>query len=140
MIAGSELMTDDTPAAGTGIYVGDFPTAITAAGVYFFRGYVGATPTPGNPVTMPGSVNWTGAAATQAIPPTAQEIAAAVLQTDLSLVDTDAANNSLCTVCLATLHSSMDGTTWTIRKTDGTTKLTKTLTVSAGGEPIVGVM
>ncbi len=72
-------------------------------------------------------------------PPTATEVAQAVLQTDLSTVEDAAAADSLCTVCLASLHSSVAGTTWTIRKTDGTTMVAKTVAVSAGAEPIVGV-
>jgi hypothetical protein len=71
--------------------------------------------------------------------PTAGQVAAAVLQADLSTVEAAAATDSLCTVCLATLHSSVAGTTWTIRKTDGTTMATKTVTPSADAEPIVGV-
>ena len=72
-------------------------------------------------------------------PPSASEGAAAILQTDLSTIEDDAPADSLCTVCLATLHSSVAGTTWTIRKTDGTTKVAKTVAISADAVPIVGV-
>jgi hypothetical protein len=72
-------------------------------------------------------------------PPTAIQVAQAILQTDLATVEDAAAADSLCTVCLASLHSSVAGTTWTIRKTDGTTMVAKTVAVSAGAEPIVGV-
>ena len=72
-------------------------------------------------------------------PPSASEGAAAILQTDLSTIEDDAPADSLCTVCLATLHSSVAGTTWTIRKTDGATKVAKTVAISADAVPIVGV-
>ncbi len=91
----------------------------------------GAVPLPAS-----GSMPETAKTATLA---TASQIAAAVLQTDLSTVENDAPADSLCTVCLATLHSSVADTTWTIRKTDGTTKATKTVTASADAEPITGV-
>jgi hypothetical protein len=71
--------------------------------------------------------------------PTATAIAEAVLLVDLAGVQDAAPENSLCTVCLAGLHSSVAGTTWTIRKTDGTTKVAKTVAVSADAAPITGV-
>ncbi len=71
--------------------------------------------------------------------PTAAAIAAAVFLVDLAGVQDAAPENSLCTVCLAGLHSSVAGTTWTIRKTDGTTKAAKTVAIAADAAPIVGV-
>ena len=64
---------------------------------------------------------------------------AGVFLVDLADVQDAAPDDSLATVCLAGLHSGVAGTTWTIRKTDGTTKLAKTVTASAGAQPIVGV-
>ncbi len=77
-------------------------------------------------------------AAVQALP-SAAAIAAAVFLVDLAGVQDAAPENSLCTVCLAGLHSSVAGTTWTIRKTDGTTKVAKTVAIAADAAPIVGV-
>ena len=53
---------------------------------------------------------------------------AGVFLVDLADVQDAAPNDSLATMCLAGLHSGVSGTTWTIRKTDGTTKLAKTVT------------
>ena len=64
---------------------------------------------------------------------------AGVFLVDLADVQDAAPNDSLATMCLAGLHSAVSGTTWTIRKTDGTTKLAKTVTSSLGAAPIVGV-
>jgi hypothetical protein len=57
----------------------------------------------------------------------------------LADVEDAAPGNSLCTVCLAALHSSVAGSTWTIKKTDGTTKITRTVAVDPAAQPIVGV-
>ena len=46
---------------------------------------------------------------------------------------------ALAALVLATLESEVSGTTWTIRKSDGTTFVTKTLTVDADADPVVGV-
>ena len=46
--------------------------------------------------------------------PTAAAVAQAVFLVDLAGVQDAAPENSLCTVCLAGLHSSVAGTTWTI--------------------------
>ncbi len=48
--------------------------------------------------------------------------------------------HSLAMVVLGMLESSRSGSTWTIKKSDGaTTKATKTLTLDALAEPVVGV-
>lgn len=68
------------------------------------------------------------------------ELAGAVLGSSVSLVEGTAAEHSLCTIILAGLESSLSGTTWTIKKTDGTTTyLTKTVTTSSTVDPITGV-
>ncbi len=66
-------------------------------------------------------------------------IPAGVFLVDLANVQDAAPADSLATVCLAGLHSGVSGTTWTIRKTDGTTKLAKSVTASPGAAPIVNV-
>lgn len=71
--------------------------------------------------------------------PTAVENADALLIRDVSNVEDTAATHSLCTIVLATLESSISSTTWTIRKTGGTTFTTKTITVDASADPITGV-
>lgn len=69
-----------------------------------------------------------------------QEIADAVLGRSVSTVQASAAEHSLCTMILAGLESSISGTTWTIKRTDGsTTHFTKTITTNAAAEPIVSV-
>ena len=71
--------------------------------------------------------------------PTATENADAILSRGVSNVQGTADTTSLCTVVLAMLESSISGTTWTIRKTDGTTFVTKTLTTAASADSITGV-
>ncbi len=71
--------------------------------------------------------------------PTAIENADAILSRGVSNVQATADTTSLCTVVLAMLESSISGTTWTIRKTDGTTFVTKTLTTAASADSITGV-
>jgi hypothetical protein len=68
------------------------------------------------------------------------ELADAVLARNMSEVEAGAAEHSLCTVVLAALESSLSGTTWTIKRTDGTTThATKTVTKDAAAQPITGV-
>lgn len=70
----------------------------------------------------------------------ANEIADAVLSRNVSNVEATAPEHSLCTVALAMLENTISGTTLTIRRTDGsTTHYTKTLTTSAGADPITGI-
>ena len=72
--------------------------------------------------------------------PTAIENADALLTRDVSNVEATEVVHSLYTIILATLESSISGTTWTIKQTDGsTTHQTKTVTVDAGADPITGV-
>jgi hypothetical protein len=142
----------------TGVYsapptVGAISTQVNAdlAAAHGAGSYQTATgfATPGAQMDLVSAPNSTAIGALQAsvltaiaaipAPPTAGDVAQAILQTDLSTVEGHAPADSLCTVCLATLHSSVAGTTWTIRKTDGTTMVAKTVAVSADAAPIVGV-
>lgn len=66
-------------------------------------------------------------------------IADAVLSRGVSNVQDTADTTSLAAVILATFESAMVGTTWTIRKTGGTTFMTKTLTVDAAADSVIGV-
>ena len=71
--------------------------------------------------------------------PTAVAIADAVLSRSVTNVEASASEHTLCTLILAGLESSITGTTWTIRRTGGTTHYTKTVTTDSGAAPIVGV-
>lgn len=71
--------------------------------------------------------------------PTAIQNADALLNRSVTNTQDTADAHSLTTIILATLESSVSGTTWTIRKTGGTTFATKTLTVDAGADPVTGV-
>jgi hypothetical protein len=67
-------------------------------------------------------------------------VADAVLSRNVSNVEGSAPEHSLCTIVLATLEYAVSGTTWTIKRTDGsTTHATKTLTTAAGADSITGV-
>ena len=67
-------------------------------------------------------------------------LADAVLSRDVANAESSAAEHSLCTIVLASLESSISGTTWTIKRTDGvTTHATKTLTTDETADPITGV-
>jgi hypothetical protein len=69
----------------------------------------------------------------------ATEIADAILSRNVSNVEASAGEHTLCTVVLALLEWSVAATTWTIKRTDGTTThATKTLTAAAG-DPITSV-
>ena len=68
------------------------------------------------------------------------QLAASLLKRSVAgEVENNADEHSLATVILALLEGSRTGTTWTIKKTDGTTKASKTLTLDASAEPVVGV-
>lgn len=70
----------------------------------------------------------------------AQEVADTVLGRSVSATESTAAEHSLCSIILGMLESIVSGTTWTIKRTDGTTThLTKTLTTASGTDPITGV-
>ncbi len=67
-------------------------------------------------------------------------VADALLQRDVDNVEATANEHTLCTIVLAMLESSISGTTWTIKRTDGsTTHAAKTVTADSGAEPITGV-
>ena len=71
--------------------------------------------------------------------PTSDAIADAVLTTDVSDVQDTASAHSLTTVVLATTESGITSDAWTIRKTDGTTFVVKTVTSDADANPITNV-
>lgn len=67
-------------------------------------------------------------------------VADAVLSRDVDQVEGSANEHTLCTIVLAMLESSIASTTWTIKRTDGsTTHATKTVTADADADPITGV-
>ena len=71
---------------------------------------------------------------------TANDVADAILARDVAQVEAGAPEHSLCTVVLAALESQIVGTTWAIKRTDGsTTHAAKTVTKDAAAEPITGV-
>lgn len=70
----------------------------------------------------------------------ASSIASAVLGYDISNVESTAPLFSLCTIILAHLQSSVDGSTWTIYRTNGTTQhAARTVSSSDDSVPITGV-
>ena len=71
--------------------------------------------------------------------PSAIDNADATLIRGVSNTEGTADTTSLTALILATLESSVSGTTWTIRKTGGTTFVAKTVTVDAAADPIIGV-
>jgi len=70
---------------------------------------------------------------------TAQAIADELLKRGVGNVEDGADAHSLATIILATLESSLSGTTWTIKKTDGSTFTTKTVTTDDTADPITAV-
>jgi len=67
-------------------------------------------------------------------------VADALIGRSVSTAEATAAEHSLCTLILAALESAVEDTTWTIKRTDGTTThATKTVTKQAGASPITGV-
>ena len=70
----------------------------------------------------------------------AQAIADEVLKRSITGVESTATEYTLATIILAILESSRSSTTWTIKRSDGsTTHATKTLTLNAGADPVTGV-
>jgi hypothetical protein len=70
----------------------------------------------------------------------AQAIADEVLKRSVATGEATAAEHSLATIVLAILESSRSSTTWTIKRTDGTTThFTKTLTLDANADPVTGI-
>jgi len=68
-----------------------------------------------------------------------QAIADEVLKRGASNVQDTADAHSLTTLILAAFESAISGTTWTIKKTDGTTFTTKTVITDAAANPITAV-
>lgn len=71
--------------------------------------------------------------------PTAVEVADAVLTRGVDNVEDTADTHSVAAMILAMFESAVVGTTWTIRKTGGTTFATKTIATDPDAEPIVSV-
>lgn len=69
----------------------------------------------------------------------AAEIADTVFKRSVSGVQDVAEEHSLATIVLQSTESSISSNTLTIRKTDGSTYLTKTLTKTTGDDPIRGI-
>jgi len=68
------------------------------------------------------------------------EIADAILSRNVSNVEVGLNEHTLGTIVLCILESVRSGTTWTIKRSDGdTTHVTKTLTLDANADPVVGV-
>lgn len=71
---------------------------------------------------------------------TAQAIADEILKRGVGNVEDTADAHSLAAIVLAVLESAISGTTWTIKKVDGsTTFTTKTVTTDAAADPVTGV-
>jgi len=69
----------------------------------------------------------------------AKAVADAVLIRDAAEVEDEASEHSLCFVILASSEGSRTATTWTVKKTDGTTFATKTLTEDEALNPVATV-
>jgi hypothetical protein len=70
----------------------------------------------------------------------ANEIADAILSRNVSNVEATAPEHSLATIILATLESSIAGSTWKIKRTNGTTvHASKTVTTDPNATPITAV-
>ena len=70
---------------------------------------------------------------------TAQAIADEILKRGIDNVEDAADTLSLAAIVLAMLESSISGTTWTIKKSDGSTFTTKTVTTDSGADPVTAV-
>ena len=69
-----------------------------------------------------------------------RQFADTLLARSVSGVEASAAEHSLTTLILMALEMSISGTTMTIKRTDGsTTHATKTLTATAGVDPVTGI-
>ena len=111
----------------------DYATATALATVDDFLDLEIAAILEDTGTTIPGLINALSI-------PTTTQIADAVLSRNVSNVESSAGEHTLCTMVLAGLESSVSGTTWTIKRTDGTTThATKAVTVDASADPITGV-
>lgn len=69
-----------------------------------------------------------------------QALADVILGRSVATVEGSASTHSLAEIILALLESATSGTTWTIKKTDGSTTFnTRTLTLDSAADPVVGV-
>ena len=68
------------------------------------------------------------------------ELADAILSRNVSNVEVGLGEHTLGTIVLCILESMRSGTTWTIKRSDSTTThVTKTLTLDASAQPVIGV-
>ena len=68
------------------------------------------------------------------------ELADAILSRNVSNVEVGLGEHTLGTIVLCILESVRSGTTWTIKRSDSTTThVTKTLTLDASAQPVIGV-
>lgn len=81
----------------------------------------------------------TGSAGVAIATATAQAIADEILKRGVATVEDSADAHSLAALVLAAFESAITGNTWTIKKTDGSTFTTKTVTTDANADPIVSV-
>ena len=66
-------------------------------------------------------------------------IADEVLKRGVSNTEDSADAHSMAAIILGILESQRTGASWTIRKTDGSTFATKTLSLDSGANPVTGV-
>lgn len=69
----------------------------------------------------------------------AQALADEVLKRSVTNTQDSADAHSLAAIVLGILESSRSATTWTIKKTTGSTFATKTLTLDSAADPVIGV-
>lgn len=111
--------------------VSEFEARTLAAAAYF---------DPAADAVIVGTIQADAITASAIAAAAAQEIADAVLSRGVSNVEATADAHSLTAIILAALESSISGTTWTIKRTDGsTTFATKTVTVDAAADPVTSV-
>ncbi|MHC4398599.1 MAG: hypothetical protein ACYTG0_02865 [Planctomycetota bacterium] len=138
--AGSAVAAGAIPNASAGSS-GGLPTVDASNKVAGVSGNVDGS--VGSVTGSVGSVTGAVGSVTAGVSLTSAErnaVADALLIRDVDQVEAGAPEHSLCTVVLAVLESAVSGTTWTIKRTDGsTTHAVKTVTTDASATPITGV-
>jgi hypothetical protein len=124
-----------TATTGLGNQTADITGSLSGS-VGSVTGAVGSVTAAVTVGTISANVVTASALATDAV----NEIADGLLSRNVSNVEASAGEHTLCTVILASLEGSRSGTTWLIKRTDGsTTHATKTLTTDAAAELVTGV-
>lgn len=144
-------------ATSTQIYRGTMPGAGAGAYSFVVRKQAGDSPAVADIAVAGGSLQWDGSAelplsdvntdVEAILADTGTDgVALAsgavddILERGVGNVEDTADAHSLATLILAALESSLDGTLWTIKKTDGsTTFTTKTVGVDANADPVISV-